>query len=166
MRQQCQRNINTLVRRYAEIAKASGNAEKRERMTVEGFRAVKGLTNDERRAILEEKIADGIITLVLNPEKQNPHIYGASEYNPDDHKSYFTIPFEELQKIVEERHLTGAVIITQHGQIKEIVSIPDGIARVITEDGRDLGTTNRAVIHYSRKRTHIVPTGRAEDDEN
>ena len=41
LRQECQRNINALVRRYAEIAKASGNAEKRDRMTVEGFRAVK-----------------------------------------------------------------------------------------------------------------------------
>ena len=41
LRQECQRNINSLVRRYAQIAKASGNAEKRDRMTVEGFRAVK-----------------------------------------------------------------------------------------------------------------------------
>lgn len=41
LRQQCQRNINALVRKYAEIAKASGNAEKRQRMTIEGFRAVK-----------------------------------------------------------------------------------------------------------------------------
>lgn len=41
LRQECQRNINALVRRYADIAKASGNAEKRQRMTVEGFRAVK-----------------------------------------------------------------------------------------------------------------------------
>lgn len=41
LRQQCQLNINALVKRYAAIAKASGNAEKRERMTVEGFRMVK-----------------------------------------------------------------------------------------------------------------------------
>ena len=41
LRQECQRNINALVRRYAAIAQASGNAEKRERMTVEGFRMVK-----------------------------------------------------------------------------------------------------------------------------
>lgn len=41
LRQQCQRNINALVRRYAEIAKASGNAEKRQRMTVEGFKPVR-----------------------------------------------------------------------------------------------------------------------------
>lgn len=48
MRQQCQRNINALVRRYAEIAKASGNAEKRQRMTVEGFRAVKVPEDSEK----------------------------------------------------------------------------------------------------------------------
>ena len=41
LRQQCQLRINALVQRYAEIAKASGNAEKRQRMTVEGFKAVK-----------------------------------------------------------------------------------------------------------------------------
>lgn len=41
LRQSCQRNINALVRKYAEIAKASGNAEKRQRMTVEGFKPVK-----------------------------------------------------------------------------------------------------------------------------
>lgn len=41
LRQQCQQNINALVRKYAEIAKASGNAEKRQRMTVEGFKPVK-----------------------------------------------------------------------------------------------------------------------------
>lgn len=41
LRQECQRNINALVRRYASIAKASGNAEKRDRMTVWGFKPVK-----------------------------------------------------------------------------------------------------------------------------
>ena len=41
LRIECQQNINALVRRYAAIAKASGNAEKRQRMTVEGFRMVK-----------------------------------------------------------------------------------------------------------------------------
>ena len=41
LRQQCQRNINALVKRYAAVAQASGNAEKRQRMTVEGFKAVR-----------------------------------------------------------------------------------------------------------------------------
>lgn len=46
LRQQCQQNINALVRRYAAIAKASGNTEKRQRMAVEGFRPVKVSPND------------------------------------------------------------------------------------------------------------------------
>lgn len=41
LRKECQRSINALVRQYAAVAKASGNDEKRQRMTVEGFRAVK-----------------------------------------------------------------------------------------------------------------------------
>lgn len=41
LRQACQRNINALVAQYSAISKASGNAEKRQRMTVEGFKAVK-----------------------------------------------------------------------------------------------------------------------------
>ena len=41
LRKECQQKINALVRQYAAVAKASGNDEKRQRMTVEGFRAVK-----------------------------------------------------------------------------------------------------------------------------
>ena len=52
LRKDCQRNINALVRRYAEIAKASGNAEKRQRMTVEGFRAVKVLDKPKKSDIM------------------------------------------------------------------------------------------------------------------
>ena len=41
LRKECQLNINALVKQYAAIAKASGNDEKRQRMTVEGFRMIK-----------------------------------------------------------------------------------------------------------------------------
>lgn len=41
LRKECQQKINALVKQYAAVAKASGNDEKRQRMTVEGFRAVK-----------------------------------------------------------------------------------------------------------------------------
>ena len=41
LRKECQRNINALVKQYAAVAKASGNDEKRQRMTVEGFKPVK-----------------------------------------------------------------------------------------------------------------------------
>lgn len=41
LRKECQQKINALVRQYAAVAKASGNDEKRQRMTVEGFRMIK-----------------------------------------------------------------------------------------------------------------------------
>lgn len=41
LRQEAQRSINALSRKYSEIAKAAGLSERRDRMTVEGFRAVK-----------------------------------------------------------------------------------------------------------------------------
>ena len=41
LRQDCQRNINDLARKYAEVAKAAGLAQRKDRMRVEGFRRVK-----------------------------------------------------------------------------------------------------------------------------
>ena len=41
LRRQCQKRINTLSSKYSQIAKASGLPTKRQRMAVEGFRAVK-----------------------------------------------------------------------------------------------------------------------------
>lgn len=41
LRKQCQQKINALVRQYAAVAKASGNREDRQRMTVAGFRMVR-----------------------------------------------------------------------------------------------------------------------------
>lgn len=41
LRQEAQRKINGMSKKYSEIAKLSGLSERRDRMTVEGFRAVK-----------------------------------------------------------------------------------------------------------------------------
>lgn len=124
-----------------------------------------GIIETEGQRILREKLASGEVTSVLNPEKQKPHIYGSDSYLEADHKSYFTIPIENLQKLVELLKCSGQVYIKQDGQIKEVVEIPEGIAYVIDENGNNLGTTNRATIHYSKKRTHIVPAGRWSENE-
>ncbi len=59
LRQDCQRNINALAKRYSEIAKASGAAEKRQRMTVEGFRAVK-VKQDAEKGLTKPAESDTI----------------------------------------------------------------------------------------------------------
>ena len=68
LRQDCQRNINALVKRYAEVAKASGAAEKRQRMTVDGFRRAKvpenaesGISGKHETATDENKVDLGLL---------------------------------------------------------------------------------------------------------
>ena len=41
LRRNCQRKINSLSAKYSQIAKLSGLPTKRQRMTVEGFKAIK-----------------------------------------------------------------------------------------------------------------------------
>ena len=40
LRQSCQKKINALSRKYNDVAKASGITPRRDRMTVQGFKAV------------------------------------------------------------------------------------------------------------------------------
>ena len=124
-----------------------------------------GLTMDGRDRIIEEAIQSGKISTKLNPEKQNPHILNAPGYDPANNKSYFTISLEELQKIVDERHGTGDVKEKSNGQFKETITLKENIGVCLKEDGTVIGETNRITIHYSKKRTHIVPS-RGENNES
>ena len=120
------------------------------------------IIRDER---VTKAIEENRISLKLNPEKQNPHIYGSSAYHEKDHKSYFTVTIEELQEIVNRYHGTGNVLVKKNGQIKEIIKAEKDFGICINEKtGEPICSTNEAVIHYSKKRTHIVPKGK-EDTE-
>jgi hypothetical protein len=123
------------------------------------------LTNERNKSILKEKISQGEITLSLNPEKQNPHIYGSDEYNPANNKRYFNISAEELQEIVNNNYASGEVKIKPNGQIKEIISADKDIGVVLDEQGNVIMTSNSFTVHYSKKRTHAVPTKRRNKDE-
>lgn len=121
-----------------------------------------GRMESENREILLQKIDDGAISITINVEKQNPHIYGTKEHGEHPEKSYFTISIDEIQKIVTERHGTGEIYIKPNGQIKEVIKIPENVAVAKDENGNSLGNAKRATIHYSKKRTHIVPTAEKE----
>ena len=94
----------------------------------------------------------------LNPEKQNAHILSAPGYDPAENKSYFTIPLEEIQEILNQYYGTGEVLVKKSGQIKEIIKAEKSFGVCVDEKtGEPICSTNEAVIHYSKKRTHIVP---------
>ena len=130
----------------------------------------KSLTSGADSGIIKDgrvvaAVESGKISLNLNPEKQNPHIYGSPAYDEKEHKSYFTVSIEELQEIVSRYHGTGNVLVKKNGQIKEIIEVEKDIGVCIDEKtGEPICSTNEAVIHYSKKRTHIVPK-RKDDAE-
>lgn len=130
----------------------------------------KSLTSGADSGIIKDgrvvaAVESGKISLNLNPEKQKPHIYGSPAYDEKEHKSYFTVSIEELQEIVSRYHGTGNVLVKKNGQIKEIIKVEKDIGVCIDEKtGEPICSTNEAVIHYSKKRTHIVPK-RKDDAE-
>lgn len=119
---------------------------------------VNSLTEAEKRDILKKAIDSGQITTKLNHEKQAPHIFGSEMYDPKRNKSYFTISQEELQTLVNERMGTGKVFISKSGEIREMIEIDGDIGVCMKQDGSGQHITNRFTIHYSKKRTHIVPS--------
>ena len=124
---------------------------------------IKPLTSEGSGGIIREKrivdaVSAGEISLELNPEKQNPHILNAPGYDPAKNKSYFTIPLEEIQEILNQYYGTGEVLVKKSGQIKEIIKAEKSFGVCVDEKtGEPICSTNEAVIHYSKKRTHIVP---------
>ncbi|MCD8219195.1 MAG: polymorphic toxin type 50 domain-containing protein [Ruminococcus sp.] len=114
-----------------------------------------GIITDERIA---QAVKNGDITFTLSPEKQNPHIYGSKEYDPAQNKSYFTVSLEELQEILDESYGTGKAIVKESWQIRETIWAEEAIGVVVTPTGENLGGTNKFTVHYSKKKTHIVPT--------
>lgn len=116
-----------------------------------------GIIKDER---VVAAVESGKISLNLNPEKQNPHIYGTPAYNEKEHKSYFTVTIEELQEIVNRYHGTGEIMIKPNGQMKEILAVDKEIGVVVNDNGTPIEKTNRITVHYSKKRTHVVPAKR------
>lgn len=119
-----------------------------------------GIIRDER---VVAAVESGKISLNLNPEKQNPHIYGSPAYDEKEHKSYFTVSIEELQEIVNRYYGTGNVLAKKGGQIKEIIKIEKDLGVCVDENtGNPIGVTNEIVIHYAKKRTHIVPKRKSD----
>ncbi|RHO50738.1 hypothetical protein DW115_01280 [Clostridium sp. AM09-51] len=156
---------------YTSFSKAMDLPQQRQRVTIDGLENIgvgkwkipidkvvrSGIIRDKR---IVEGIENGEITNLLNSEKQKPHILGSDMYDPAKHKSYFIISEEELQSIINKYYGTGEVKIKENGQIKEILSVKDNIGVCVDIDGNFIEETNRMTIHYSKKRTHIVPTKR------
>ena len=115
-------------------------------------------TNIKAKELLKNKIELGEITTKLNPDLQKNH----SKDTHTSGRSYFEIEDSEVQQIVDEKHGTGTVYVRVNGnaeQIKEILSLDKDIGKAALKDGSE-ESTDKMVVHYSKSRTHAMPTRR------
>lgn len=115
---------------------------------------VESVENFENRVILKKGIAKGKLSLTINPEKQNPHLFKYRDMSKN--KSYFTADIEDLQHLLNSYYATGHITISKSGQIKEIIFVDRIIGFDVDENGIAV-ETNGFKVHYSKRRTHLVP---------
>ena len=97
----------------------------------------------------------------LNIGSQNKHIPDSKGYIKG--RSYLYGNVEVAQNLVYRYAGTGELKFTKstgEWNHKEIVTVDEDIGVAITKETGEGMPTNRFVIHYSKKGTHVVPTRR------
>lgn len=115
-----------------------------------------GMTSQE---YVEAMIKTGKWSGKINPEKQAPHM----EKTRAKGKSYF-YDGVDAQKLLDKYRGTGEIFINRHGEYdnRETIVLDHNIG-IDYNSGKD---TNLFKIHYSKKRTHLSPIARRDEDEN
>jgi hypothetical protein len=126
----------------------------------------KGLVNSSksdtiRLGIVRDAVESNLVSLTINPKKQNRHILGSGGFI--EGRSRLTIDINEAQRIVNELRGTGQLIFDNKGEWthKERVVCPNYVGIHVDLDGNET-PTRRLTIHYSATGTHLVP---GKDDE-
>lgn len=126
-----------------------------------------GSTEDNIKAYkrdepIRNKIQSNEIIKDIESGKQGKHILGHNNYIPG--RSYLTITEKEAQELVNEYAGTGKIIRDRNDRWnnKEIISVNHDIGINVDLETGEETTTNRFVIHYSKKGIHIVPVRKEE----
>ena len=87
----------------------------------------------------------------LNIEKQNRHIPGTKEYDPN--KSHFSISAKRLDELIRS-NLDKAEHLSS-GKIE--LELPEEVGYWKSADGTKIEKTNRVTLHKSKTGYHAVP---------
>ena len=113
---------------------------------------------------LKKMIQDGEVSLQINPNIQNRHYKGTSEYKTFSadgiEKSYFTVPQSELQQLLNEKATTGSVRIDKAGVPREVIDFE----KKVGYDSKTEQETSFVKVHYTKRRTHMSPYTPNEDE--
>lgn len=115
---------------------------------------------------ISEKISNGEYSTKLSIQHYDKHVVGTAKYqeylntrlarggNP---QSIISISKEDAQKIIENKAGTGIIKVDAKGNARPQEQITcDNIIGQYYYDGKYVDT-NKAVIHYGKKNSHIVP---------
>lgn len=112
---------------------------------------------EENQKKLREMIANGDVTLTINPDIQNRHYQGTSAYKTflakGTEESYFLVSQSELQEILNQRYATGSVRIDRAGVPREIFDC----GKELAYDTKLKKYTSFVKVHYSKTKTHLSP---------
>lgn len=116
LRQQCQERINALTRKYTQVAEASGFKPRRDRMTVEGFRAVK----------VDSGKSTSSLSAGSNDSTPGTTIKRVGRINREDQEAVNEV-LEKFEDEVRSASIEHAVVIAKTGNIYRCVGIKDGV---------------------------------------
>lgn len=111
---------------------------------------------------ISKKVKSGEYSLNLSRQQYEKHKIGTIKFNEYAHsrknpQSTLSISFEEVQKIIENKAGTGIIKVDRHGNPRPQEQITcDSIIGSYYGGGK-YHNTKKAVIHYSKKGSHLVP---------
>lgn len=113
-------------------------------------------------SIVKDAISSGIVSTVINADKQNRHIKDGDGYIEGRSYTYGTV--EDAQQLVDELSGTGTPIVANgEWQNKERVTSNSVVGVHIDPETKAETETKNATIIYSKTGSHVIP--RKEDDE-
>lgn len=122
-------------------------------------------------AKIRERIGSDEFPLKVHEDRQGKHISTAKTFDKTKNKSFLSVcnnkkALEFSQKIIDKYHGKGELQhdIRNEWKHTELIEANEIIGFVEDIDGV-LRETNRAIIHYSKTGTHIVPTLRSFNHE-
>lgn len=170
-------------KKYHEYCEANDLQTQADRIKVAGFKKKQSATangraiayenqNKQKRipqipaSSISEKIQTGQYSIKLSAQQFDKHVVGTAKYqeylntrlagggNP---QSIISISKEDAQKIIENKAGTGIIKVDAKGNARPQEQITcDNIIGQYYYDGKYVDT-NKAVIHYGKKNSHIVP---------
>lgn len=170
-------------RKYNQFCADNGLRTQADRIKVAGFKREQAAkangratayTNQMNRkripqipaSTISEKISNGEYSTKLSIQHYDKHVVGTAKYQEylntrlargGNSQSIISISKEEAQKIIETKAGTGIIKVDAKGNARPQEQITcDDIIGQYYYDGRYIDT-NKAVIHYGKKNSHVVP---------